>query len=137
MRRLFAILAGVLACSVVAVPAAAGPPTVQTYQSVFVETDPCTDLPHTVTYTGTVSSHYHDGRVIIVDQRTITTDPTGFVGGGTIAYQYNGTMITTTRSDLLRNASGDLLMVRYVVVLDVAAETYRVNMTEYTCVGPA
>jgi len=44
---------------------------------------------HTVTITGTTSVHDHDGHIVAVSERTITTSPTGF-GHGTDSYVLNG-----------------------------------------------
>jgi hypothetical protein len=136
MRRLLLVLL-TLAALAVAPPAAADPPTTMPFKVTFDDVNPCTGLVHTVTIAGTEFVHSHDGRVVVHSQRTITTDPTGFVGHGTDDFLDNGQVFKFTSTDVLTNPAGDRIRARTVLVLDLSTETLRVGMGEVTCLGPA
>jgi hypothetical protein len=135
MRRLVAVVLGVVALSVAA-PAAADPPTEIAQLEVFPDVNPCTGLVHTVTIAETFFAHFHDGRVHGHSERTITTSPTGFVGHGTDSFVDNGQVFKFTQTDILTNASGDRIRARFVFVLDLSTGTVRVEQFELTCLGP-
>jgi hypothetical protein len=136
MRWLFAVLSGVLTLAVAA-PAAADAPTEIPFEDVFVDVNPCTGLDHTVTITGTIFEHSHDGRVNGHTQRTITTDPTGFVGHGTDSLVDNGRVFRFTLNDVLMSPSGDRIRVQLVLVVDLSTDTVRVEKRMFACFGPA
>jgi hypothetical protein len=136
MKRLFAVLLGVVALAF-AVPAAADPPTASPFEFVFDDVNPCTGLTHTVTIAGTTSVHDHDGRIVAYSERTITTSPTGFVGHGTDSYVLNGQVEMFRLADILTNPSGDRIRARFVIVVDLSTRTVRVAKGELTCLGPA
>lgn len=120
-----------------AVPAAADSPTAVPFEFVFDDVNPCTGDMHTVTIAGETSVHDHDGRVVAVSERTITTSPTGFVGHGTDSYVLNGQVEMFRLTDILTSPSGDRIRARFVIVVDVATGTVRVEKGELTCLGPA
>lgn len=126
-----------LVALVVAVPAAADPPTAVPFEFVFDDVNPCSGDMHTVTIAGTTSVHDHDGRVVAVSERTITTSPTGFVGHGTDSYVLNGQVEMFRLTDILTSPSGDRIRARFVIVFDLSTGTVRVEKGELTCLGPA
>jgi hypothetical protein len=134
MKRLFAVLLGLLALAFVA-PAAADRPTEFPILDVFTDVNPCTGNTMTVTFVGTVSVHFHDSRVVAIAHRTITTSD-GFVGHGTDSFVDNGEVLIARITDILANASGDRFRARGVFVLDLSTETVRVEKFELTCLGP-
>jgi hypothetical protein len=136
MRKLLLVLLTLTALAV-APPAAADPPTAMPFEVTFADVNPCTGLLHTVTIAGTEFVHSHDGRIVVYGQRTITTDPTGFVGHGTDAFLDNGQIFKFTSTDVLTNPAGDRIRARTVLVLDLSAETVTVDKGELTCLGPA
>jgi hypothetical protein len=136
MKRLFAVLLGVAALAF-AVPAAADPPTTFPFEFVFDDVNPCTGLTHTVTISGATFVHDHDGRVVAISERTITTSPTGFVGHGTDSYVLNAQVEMFRLTDILTNPSGDRIRARFVIVVDFSTGTVRVAKGELTCLGPA
>jgi hypothetical protein len=136
MKKVFAVLLGVAAL-VVAVPAAADPPTAFPFEFVFDDVNPCTGLIHTVTIAGTTFVHDHDGRIVAHSERTITTSPTGFVGHGTDSYVLNGQVEKFRLADILTSPSGDRIRARFVTVVDLSTGTVRVEKGELTCLGPA
>ena len=103
----------------------------------FEDVNPCTGLDHTVTIAATVSVHSHDEREVAHAKRTITTEPTGFVGRGTDSFVDNGQIEKFTQTDILRNPAGDRIRARDVIVIDVSTGTIRVEKFELTCLGPA
>lgn len=122
----------------VVAPAAAADPPTQFFDTVtFVDVNPCTGLDHTVTIEFTVSEHRHGERVVAYAKRTITTDPTGFVGRGTDSFVDNGQIAKFTQTDILSNPAGDRIRARNVIVIDVSTGTIRVEKGELTCLGPA
>jgi hypothetical protein len=118
-------------------PAAADPPTAIPFEVTFDDVNPCSGLMHTVTIAGTEFVHFHDGRIVVYSQRTITTDPTGFVGHGTDSFLDNGQVFKFTSTDILTNPAGDRIRARTVFVLDLSTETVSVDKGELTCLGPA
>jgi hypothetical protein len=136
MRKLLLVLL-TLAALGLAPPAAADPPTAMPFEVSFSDVNPCTGLPHTVTIAGTEFVHSHDGRIVVSSRRTITTEPTGFVGHGAGAFLDNGQVFKFTSTDLLTNPAGDRIRARTVFLLDLSTETVRVDKFELTCLGPA
>lgn len=136
MRKLLLVLLTLTALAV-APPAAAGPPTAMPFEVTFPDVNPCTGLMHTVTIAGTEFVHAHDGRIVVYGQRTITTDPTGFVGHGAGSFLDNGQLFKFTSADILTNPAGDRISARTVFVVDLSTGTVRVDMFELTCLGPA
>jgi hypothetical protein len=136
MKWLFAVLLGVVAL-VFAVPAAADPPTAFPFEFVFDDVNPCTGDLHTVTIAGTTSVHDHDGRIVAVSERTITTSPTGFVGHGTDSSVLSSQVEMFRLADILTSPSGDRIRARAVIVVDLSTGTVRVGKGELTCLGPA
>jgi hypothetical protein len=126
-----------LVALVVAVPAAADPPAAVPFEFVFDDVNPCTGDIHTVAIAGTTSVHDHDGRIVAVSERTITTSPTGFVGHGTDSYVLNGQVEMFRLTDILTSPSGDRIRARFVIVFDLSTGTVRVEKGELTCLGPA
>lgn len=122
---------------VVAVPAAADPPTAVLFEFAFDDVNPCIGDMHTVTIAGTTSVHDHDGRVVAVSDRTITTSPTGFLGHGTDSYVLNGQVEMFRLTDILTSPSGDRIRARFVIVFDRSTGTVKVEKGELTCLGPA
>jgi hypothetical protein len=136
MKTLFAVLLGVVALAF-AVPAAADPPTAVPFEFLVDDVNPCTGDMHTATIAGTTLVHDHDGRIVAVSERTITTSPTGFVGHGTDSYVLNGQVEMFRLTDILTSPSGDRIRARFVIVFDLSTGTVRVEKGELTCLGPA
>jgi hypothetical protein len=118
-----------------AVPAAADPPTAFPIEDVFEDVNPCTGNIMTVTFVGTAFVHFHDSRIVVHAERTITTSD-GFVGHGTDSFVDNGQVVMFRINDMMANASGDRFRARGVFVLDISTETVRVERFELTCLGP-
>jgi hypothetical protein len=80
--------------------------------------------------------HFHDGRIVVRSERTITTSD-GSVGHGTASLIDNGQVIRFRMTDIMTNASGGYhFRARAVFVLDVSTGTVRVERFELTCLGP-
>jgi hypothetical protein len=136
MRKLLLVLL-TMAVLALAPPAAADPPTEGSFEDTFEDVNPCTGLIHEVTITGTFFEHSHDGRIVVITERSITTDPTGFVGHGTDSFVDNGQVVRVSLTDILTNPAGDRIRARFVFVLDLSTDTVRVEKGEVTCLGPA
>jgi hypothetical protein len=136
MRKLLLVLL-TMAVLALAPPAAADPPTEGSFEETFEDVNPCTGLIHEVTIAGTFFEHSHDGRIVVHAKRTITTDPTGFVGHGTDSFVDNGQVVRASLTDILTNPAGDRIRARFVFVLDLSTDTVRVEKGEVTCLGPA
>jgi hypothetical protein len=135
MRKLLLVLL-TMAVLALAPPAAADPPTESSFEETFEDVNPCTGLIHTVTITSTIFEHSHDGRTVAHLERTITTDPTGFVGHGSESFVDNGQIVKDTVTDILTNPAGDRIRARFTFVLDLSTDTVRVEKGELTCLGP-
>jgi hypothetical protein len=120
-----------------AATAAADTPTEFPFEFVFDDVNPCTGDMHTVTIAGTTSVHDHDGRIVAVSERTITTSPTGFVGHGTDSFVLNGQVEMFRLADILTSPSGDRIRARAVILFDLSSGTVRVEKGGLTCLGPA
>ena len=136
-KVLVGLLSVVAPLVVVAPVAAADPPTQFMPTDTFVDVNPCTGLDHTVTIALTISEHSHGERVVAHAHRTVTTEPTGFVGRGTFSFVDNGQIAKFTSTDVLTNSAGDRIRARNVIVVDLSTETFRVEKGELTCLGPA
>jgi hypothetical protein len=136
MRKLLLAALTSAALVVFAPPAAADAPTAMPFEFTFPDVNPCTGLIHTVTIAGTTFVHSHDGRVVGYSERTITTDPTGFVGHGTDSFVENGQVFKFRHTDILANPTGDRIRASLVIVVDLSTETVRVERGELTCLGP-
>jgi hypothetical protein len=134
MRLVLALLSVVALAF--AAPAAADRPTEAPIFDVFQDVNPCTGTPMTVTFVGSVFFHEHGSRVVAYAQRTITTSD-GFAGHGTDSFVDNGQVVRFRMTDVMRNASGALFLVRFVFVFDVATETVKVEKDfGLTCIRP-
>jgi hypothetical protein len=122
---------------VLAVPAAADPPTEISWSFTFDDVNPCTGDIHTVTIDGTTFVHDHDGRAVEQTERTITTSPTGFVGHGTDTYVLNSQVEMFRTADILTNSAGERIRARGVMVVDLSTGTVNVFNGELACLGPA
>jgi hypothetical protein len=135
MRKLLLVLL-TMAVLAVAPPAAADPPTVTTFTYSFEDVNPCTGLIFTVTITVTNFEHSHDGRIVVITRRTITTDD-GFVGQGVVSFVDNGQVERFSVNDILANPAGDRIRGHFAFVLDLSTDTVRVARGVLTCLGPA
>ena len=90
----------------------------------------------TVTFVGTAFVHFHDSRVVVRAERTITTSD-GSVGHGTDSFVDNGQVLMFRMTDIMTNASGGYhFRARTVFVLDLSTGTVRIERGELTCLGP-
>jgi hypothetical protein len=135
MKRLVIGLVSVLALAFAA-PAAADAPTAFPSEEVFPDVNPCTGDTMTVTIAVTDFVHFHDGRIVVRSERTITTSD-GSLGHGTASLIDNGQVIRFRMTDIMTNASGGYrFRARGVFVLDISTDTVRVERFELTCLGP-
>ena len=119
-----------------AVPAAADPPTAFPFEEVFDDVNPCTGDTMTVTIAITDFVHFHDGRVVVHAERTITTSD-GSVGHGTASFVGNDQIVKQRFTDIMTNTSGGYhFRASGVFVLDLKTDTVRVERFELTCLGP-
>jgi hypothetical protein len=113
-------------------PAVADAPTPFTFTDVFPDVNPCTGGPMTVTLVATGFFHEHGSREVAHGERTITTSD-GFAGRGTESFVGNGRVVMFRFTDIMANGSGDRFRARGVFVMDLSAETVRVDRFELTC----
>lgn len=115
-------------------PAAADPTSALPFLDEFDDVNPCTGDIHTVTVTGTLWIHEHDGRFVINGERTITTS-SGFLGRGNTSFVSNGGVEKITLNDILKHESGDKIRARFVIVTDLSTSTIRAITGALTCVS--
>jgi hypothetical protein len=119
-----------------ATPASADPPTVEVLEATFDDVNPCTGLEHTVTISSTFFQHDHRGERFVEHGKSIlTTSPTGFVGRGSETLVDNGQQLIFRFADMLSNPAGDRIRVRVVLVIDLTTDTFRVENSDFTCLG--
>jgi len=126
--------ASALVVAMLASPAEADPPTVDTFEVTFEDVNPCTDEIHTVTIALTLFQHFHGERFVEHGVSTITTTPTGFSGGGTTTFVVTERLEVFRLTDVLTNEAGSRIMARTVFVADPATGTVRLDSSELTCV---
>jgi hypothetical protein len=136
MRKasLLGVLLVVLCPLAFSVPAAASPPFESQFVEVFDDVNPCTEGIHTVTISVTEFVHVHGSRVLAPQQRTITTS-NGFIGRGSGIFLMNGQTLLLRASDILENDAADRILAQFVLVIDLASDTLRVDKFELTCLG--
>jgi ABC-type phosphate transport system substrate-binding protein len=141
LHAALAALAAAVTLTVVAaafaLPAAANPPTAISWTFTFDDVNPCTGDMHTITIDGTTFVYEQDGSVVARSERTITTNPTGFVGHGTDTDVLNSQVEMVRTADLLTNSAGQRIMVRGVLVVDLSTGAVKVFKGDLTCLGPA
>lgn len=118
-----------------AIAAASSAPTPVPIFVQFDDVNPCSGLVHTISFTGTAWIQELDGRLVIREQRTITTS-SGFEGRGTDTFVDNGNTQKFSFDDMLSNASGDRIRAHSILVVDLPAATVQVFKLTLTCVGP-
>jgi len=119
----------------VPVPAAANPPVEEPILDVFADISPCSGDETTVTYVGSALVHEHGERVIATVHRTVTTSD-GFDGHGVESFVFNGQMFKSSQNDILTNeATGQRIRNQFVLVVDLATDTVRVERSVLTCLG--
>jgi hypothetical protein len=132
-RIVGALGASALVLAMVAVPAAADPPTVETFEFTFEDVNPCTSEIHTVSITLTVFQHFHGDRFVGHGETTVSTT-TGYSGGGTTTVVESERLVVARGTDILTNEAGSRIMASFVFVQDLATGTVKVDMSELTCV---
>jgi len=112
-------------------PAAAAGPAAYPFSETFVDINPCTGEPHTVTFSGTFFEFDRGNGIEYRIDKVVTTS-SGFVGGGT--------EITTAGvfkvADVLVNADGERMLAIITVVVDPSG-TVRVERLGLVCRGRA
>jgi len=102
----------------------------------FDDVNPCSGLVHTITIQGTTFVHSHDGRVVAVSERTITTTPTGFVGHGRDAEVVNDNVAMFRLADVITSeATGERIRAKVTQVVDLRTGTTRAFKGDVLCVG--
>jgi hypothetical protein len=104
--------------SFVVVAAASAPTPVPIFLQ-FDDVNPCSGTVHTVTITGTAWIQDLDGRLVVREDRTVTTS-SGFTGRGTDVFVDNGTTQKFTLNDMLTNESGARIRAHLVFVIDLS-----------------
>jgi hypothetical protein len=122
-----------LVVAMLASPAEADPPTVETFEETFDDVNPCTDETHTVTITFTVFQHFHGERFVAHFDTSVSTS-TGYSGDGTRTVVETGGLVVARGTDILTNEAGSQIMASFVFVEDVATGTVKVDMFGLTCV---
>jgi hypothetical protein len=122
-----------LVVAMLASPAEADPPTVDTFDVTFEDVNPCTDEIHTVSITFTVFQHFHGERFVGHGETTVSTS-TGYSGGGTRTVVESEGLVVARGTDILTNEAGSRIMASFVFVEDVATGTVKVDMFGLTCV---
>jgi hypothetical protein len=133
-RFLIGALAVASLVLVLAPAAAADPPAEELLVDVFVDEDPCTGEDHEVTISVTFSVHVHEGRIVALGERTLSTS-SGYLGRGTSSFVANGRVEVFRFTDVLANASDDRIRATGLFVLDVASGTVRIDDFKLTCIG--
>jgi hypothetical protein len=130
MKALFALFALTSAALVVVVTASAGPPTVRQFSETFVDVNPCTGLPHTVTINVT---QYFVSPVLDRGTHEITTS-SGFVGRGVETEVGPNDEMFLLNDTLVNAATGQRIHAQFIVVTNPATGELQVFRQTLTCI---
>ena len=115
---------------VVAVAASAGPPTVRQFSDTFVDVNPCTGLPHTVTINVT---QYFVSAVLDRGTHEITTS-SGFVGRGVETEVGPDDEMFLLNDTLVNAETGQGIHAQLIVVENPATGELQVFRQTLTCI---
>ena len=132
MKALFALLAATSAALLVTVAASAGPPTVRQFTDTFVDVNPCTGLPHTVTINVT---QYFVSPVLGHGTHEITTS-SGFVGRGVETEVGPNDEMFLLNDMLVNAATGQRIHAQLIEVINPATGELQVFRQTLTCIPP-
>ena len=130
MKALFALLAVTSAALLGAVTASADPPTVVQFQETFVDVNPCTGLPHTVTIDVTL---YFVSPVLNRGTHEITTS-SGFVGRGVETEVGPNDEMFLLNDTLVNAETGQRAHAQFIVVTNPATAELQVFRQTLTCI---
>jgi hypothetical protein len=115
---------------VVAVAASAGPPIVRQFSDTFVDVNPCTGLPHTVTINVT---QYFVSAVLDRGTHEITTS-SGFVGRGVETEVGPDDEMFLLNDTLVNAETGQRIHAQLIVVENPATGELQVFRQTLTCI---
>jgi hypothetical protein len=131
MKALLALLAITAAALAGAIPASADPPTVLHFEDTFVDVNPCTGSPHTVTIE--VTQYIVNGNL---ERAThVVTTSSGFVGRGEET-QVRGDNLFLTNDILFNEETGQRIHAQLIVVANPATGDLQVFRQALTCIPP-
>ena len=130
MKALFALLAVTSAALVGVVTASADPPTVVHFQDTFVDVNPCTGLPHTVTIDVTL---YFVSPVLNRGTHEITTS-SGFVGRGVETEVGPNDEMFLLNDTLVNPETRQRAHAQFIVVTNPATGELQVFRQTLTCI---
>jgi len=115
---------------------AAGRPAEWTWVvELFDQVDPChPETPTKVTIAFVCRVSGHDGLQVATCKRTITVEPSGYVGRGTYSW-VDGPLYHYRLTDILENPAGDRARVDQQLVSNPATGAVRVYWFRMTCLG--
>jgi hypothetical protein len=115
---------------------AAARPTGFTFEQKLVGPDPCSGEIHTLTITWTCREQQQaNGAYVQICKREVVTDPTGYVGRGTLTVVDNGKIQNLRFTDVLKNDAGDRMQGRSHGLFDLSAGTVRIYKFDSVCLG--
>jgi hypothetical protein len=123
-----------LALALVAAPAAGNAPETLSFFQRFTGVNACTGQSQTVTVTGTLALHDHDGMTVATVSRNVSTSE-GFVGRGTSTLVVNGQVQKLSVRDMLTHESGARMRAGFILVIDSAKGTVKVVHGGVACVS--
>jgi hypothetical protein len=128
--KALALFSVTLVALVVAVAASAGPPTVRQFSDTFVDVNPCTGLPHTVTINVT---QYFVSAVLDRGTHEITTS-SGFVGRGVETEVGPDDEMFLLNDTLVNAETGQRIHAQLIVVENPATGELQVFRQTLTCI---
>ena len=107
-----------------------------TSEQVLVGPDPCSGVEHALTITWICRQQQQaNGAEVLNCRREIVTDPTGYVGHGTITQVVNAQILNLRFRDILKNDAGDRMQGRSHGLLDLSTGTWRIYEFEAVCLS--
>lgn len=135
LRLTVAAVCSVLAVGLAAAPAVAAEPIVIMDVNQFVDLDPCTETPHLVTVTRTITLRNLDNAQVGHADISIVTS-SGYEGRGTDTRVVNGNVFSGGFSMMLTNdATGQRIAVHAKGLFNFDQGQWLIDTHRVTCVG--
>lgn len=129
-----ALIAAAMLVTLMASPALADQPRVESEQVIFTDLNPCTGSDNEITIDFTIKIHEHRNNFLLVIDSTVVTDD-GFEGTGHETFVDNGNIVTSTLNFVIDNPeTGAKYTVKGHFTFDIRNEELRVDRFRFNCV---
>lgn len=129
-----ALLAAAMLVTLIASPALADEPSMESEVVTFTDLNPCTGSDNEITIDFGLKIHEHQSNFLLVIDSSVTTDD-GFEGSGHETFVDNGSIVTSTLNFVLDNSdTGAKYTVKSHFTFDIRHGELRVDRFRFNCV---